>query len=177
MPEFESAEQAQAILEELMGVYNAVIAGGRRMLSQAPAFRKNTISNLDEDTVVSRWCRGFFRGYTWLEDVWGEFTPDELDEELASVLLVLSFFASRRMAEACRDETAGGKSLDGVAEIMRRTFRDAMSQYVQLGQSIYQARLRDDRPPAGAARKVGRNEPCPCGSGMKYKTCCGAPAG
>jgi preprotein translocase subunit SecA len=24
------------------------------------------------------------------------------------------------------------------------------------------------------ARKVGRNEPCPCGSGRKYKKCCGA---
>lgn len=22
-------------------------------------------------------------------------------------------------------------------------------------------------------RKVGRNEPCPCGSGKKYKNCCG----
>lgn len=26
---------------------------------------------------------------------------------------------------------------------------------------------------AGAAVKVGRNEPCPCGSGKKYKKCCG----
>ena len=25
---------------------------------------------------------------------------------------------------------------------------------------------------AGAA-KVGRNDPCPCGSGKKYKKCCG----
>jgi uncharacterized protein YecA (UPF0149 family) len=24
------------------------------------------------------------------------------------------------------------------------------------------------------APKVGRNEPCPCGSGKKYKKCCGA---
>jgi hypothetical protein len=23
------------------------------------------------------------------------------------------------------------------------------------------------------AEKVGRNEPCPCGSGKKYKKCCG----
>jgi preprotein translocase subunit SecA len=23
-------------------------------------------------------------------------------------------------------------------------------------------------------KKVGRNEPCPCGSGKKYKKCCGA---
>ncbi len=28
-------------------------------------------------------------------------------------------------------------------------------------------------PPAKAAPKPGRNEPCPCGSGKKYKHCCG----
>lgn len=26
---------------------------------------------------------------------------------------------------------------------------------------------------AGKVGKVGRNEPCPCGSGKKYKRCCG----
>ena len=33
----------------------------------------------------------------------------------------------------------------------------------------------DDRPmePYRAPQKVGRNEPCPCGSGKKYKKCCG----
>jgi SEC-C motif-containing protein len=25
-------------------------------------------------------------------------------------------------------------------------------------------------------RKIGRNDPCPCGSGKKYKKCCGAAA-
>jgi uncharacterized protein YecA (UPF0149 family) len=25
-------------------------------------------------------------------------------------------------------------------------------------------------------KKVGRNDPCPCGSGKKYKKCCGASA-
>ena len=29
------------------------------------------------------------------------------------------------------------------------------------------------RIPARAATKVGRNDPCPCGSGKKYKKCCG----
>jgi uncharacterized protein YecA (UPF0149 family) len=28
--------------------------------------------------------------------------------------------------------------------------------------------------PYRAPQKVGRNEPCPCGSGKKYKKCCGA---
>ncbi|MDR1997397.1 MAG: preprotein translocase subunit SecA [Candidatus Margulisbacteria bacterium] len=30
--------------------------------------------------------------------------------------------------------------------------------------------------PVQAAEKIGRNEPCPCGSGKKYKNCCGASA-
>ena len=28
----------------------------------------------------------------------------------------------------------------------------------------------------GRERRVGRNDPCPCGSGKKYKRCCGAGA-
>ena len=31
-----------------------------------------------------------------------------------------------------------------------------------------------NRPkPVAAEKKVGRNVPCPCGSGRKYKRCCG----
>jgi SEC-C motif-containing protein len=33
---------------------------------------------------------------------------------------------------------------------------------------------RDADPAAGQAPSAGRNEPCPCGSGRKYKRCCGA---
>ena len=29
------------------------------------------------------------------------------------------------------------------------------------------------RQPAKAEKKIGRNDPCPCGSGKKYKQCCG----
>jgi preprotein translocase subunit SecA len=28
-----------------------------------------------------------------------------------------------------------------------------------------------------ASERIGRNEPCPCGSGKKYKQCCGKPGG
>ena len=29
------------------------------------------------------------------------------------------------------------------------------------------------RTPKKASEKIGRNDPCPCGSGKKYKQCCG----
>ena len=33
------------------------------------------------------------------------------------------------------------------------------------------------RKPVRVGKKIGRNEPCPCGSGKKYKNCCGRQAG
>jgi preprotein translocase subunit SecA len=31
-----------------------------------------------------------------------------------------------------------------------------------------------EKKQAISAKKAGRNDPCPCGSGKKYKKCCGA---
>jgi tetratricopeptide (TPR) repeat protein len=45
---------------------------------------------------------------------------------------------------------------------------------VQLIERIgYFRSLERQRPAPALRRKVGRNEPCPCGSGKKYKKCCG----
>lgn len=32
----------------------------------------------------------------------------------------------------------------------------------------------ENRPQIDTTQKIGRNDPCPCGSGKKYKKCCGA---
>jgi preprotein translocase subunit SecA len=32
----------------------------------------------------------------------------------------------------------------------------------------------EKKPEPIRVHKVGRNDPCPCGSGKKYKKCCGA---
>ncbi|GAB6042316.1 YchJ family protein [Endothiovibrio diazotrophicus] len=46
------------------------------------------------------------------------------------------------------------------------------SQFVRQDGRWYYVDGRE--PPQRNAPKVGRNEPCPCGSGKKYKKCCGA---
>ncbi len=41
----------------------------------------------------------------------------------------------------------------------------------------FQAAAQSEAPkPVRAGAKIGRNDPCPCGSGKKYKKCCGAAA-
>jgi SWIM/SEC-C metal-binding protein len=42
-------------------------------------------------------------------------------------------------------------------------------------ENIADVKMLLNRPtPLRNPQKVGRNDPCPCGSGRKYKKCCGA---
>jgi SEC-C motif-containing protein len=49
------------------------------------------------------------------------------------------------------------------------------SEFSQIGGQWYFARTvrSGPAPVKSTAPKVGRNEPCPCGSGKKFKHCCG----
>jgi preprotein translocase subunit SecA len=48
-------------------------------------------------------------------------------------------------------------------------------QQTQPGKSAEQpSKAGKTQPVRRSGRKIGRNEPCPCGSGKKYKHCCGA---
>lgn len=63
---------------------------------------------------------------------------------------------------------AGGPSVE---------FEDKTPVFADLREMLRQAlaeRASDTSGPR-KVRKVGRNEPCPCGSGRKYKKCCGKP--
>jgi uncharacterized protein YecA (UPF0149 family) len=62
---------------------------------------------------------------------------------------------------------------DGAAEPAR------LAEPPRLGRARESGSGRSLRPAAAPAiaatrAKVGRNDPCPCGSGKKYKKCCGA---
>jgi len=41
------------------------------------------------------------------------------------------------------------------------------------GDSVSSGRSSDRSPLANGGAQIGPNEPCPCGSGRKYKRCCG----
>jgi uncharacterized protein len=50
----------------------------------------------------------------------------------------------------------------------------AIADFWRYGAGRHQPSNQNVRTAATGRRKVGRNEPCPCGSGKKYKRCCGA---
>jgi preprotein translocase subunit SecA len=59
-------------------------------------------------------------------------------------------------------------------EQQRREEAERLAQQQQLSHHDENALVTEDpNAPATAERKVGRNDPCPCGSGKKYKQCHG----
>ncbi|CAI2070813.1 preprotein translocase subunit SecA [Serratia marcescens] len=59
-------------------------------------------------------------------------------------------------------------------EQQRREEAERLAQHQQLSHHDDNALVTEDpNAPATAERKVGRNDPCPCGSGKKYKQCHG----
>lgn len=173
-PAFDRAEDAQGVLTDLMALYNRIassVTDERVALPAGCVFRADTLSNFDDDAPISQWSRGFVWGHQWLENAWSPYVPGDFDEQFSTMLIVLSFFSSRQIADAFLKEL-GRSDIEETAARFHQVFPAIMAEYARLGRSIQQALLPDDRAPVQP--KIGRNTPCPCGSGRKYKKCCGS---
>ncbi|MBQ2024875.1 MAG: preprotein translocase subunit SecA [Paludibacteraceae bacterium] len=67
-----------------------------------------------------------------------------------------------------------GDAVREAAPEKRQDYSKYQSQKTDIMQAGQQdTRERQKQQPVHAEKTVGRNEPCPCGSGKKYKQCCG----
>ncbi len=64
-----------------------------------------------------------------------------------------------------REESTSARPLTRRERRMYREHRGEMAAAAEAGEAL--------QPYRREGRKIGRNEPCPCGSGKKYKHCCG----
>jgi uncharacterized protein len=174
---YATLEEANAILDHIMALYNDInttILEERVVLPADCHVRSRALDNLKETAPLAQWSRGFMTGHQWLEELWEVELPEDLDQEVGTVLMTLSFFASRDLAEAFQAEgVLRTQSLGATAASLLRVFPEALAEYAHLGRSVLGA---VHAPAARAPRRVtrvGRNDPCPCGSGKKFKKCCG----
>jgi hypothetical protein len=94
------------------------------------------------------------------------------------VTFVVHRLASQ-MAAAAEAATQGGAARAVVPtripfEIFLRLFIPQMMPFVLWAGLVHFRRPKSVEPASASVVTVGRNDPCPCGSGKKYKRCCGA---
>ena len=174
VPDYSSQEEAEKITMALMEIYNELNRQEQEQQFEFPKFclpANDAMENFADDAPVANWSRGFLLGHEWLSELWDAYIPNEIDEELGSCFIVLSFFAERKLAEEyCAEAGDKGVTIETMAESVVDSIDKAAKSYANLGRAIQIA--LGPRTPFVRETKVGRNDPCPCGSGKKYKQCC-----
>ena len=182
--EFDDVAEAEAVMHARMALMNWV---SDCIWQEEPAIPEDCrpgpdpIEVLETDNPFSRWSCGFTTGHQWLEEPWSEAIAEDSEEgsALGSALVVLTFFSGRELAEVIVAE-AGSEvgSVDEAAELFHPMIEAAIHDYAAIGLEYRRTPASPSpqrrREPA-RSQKVGRNQPCPCGSGKKYKKCCGRP--
>jgi uncharacterized protein len=123
----------------------------------------------DEEKDLSLWCRGYLAG-TALDEHW------RADETAVTALFPFAVLSGK--FNLVGEEDDDGNIIEDPTPHLERCRAMLPELQLQLHQHWTDWRKEHLVPPGAAARqrtarKVGRNAKCPCGSGRKYKRCCG----
>jgi uncharacterized protein len=164
-PQFESAEQAQEIMALIMRMHNDIADAFRVGEEFGPLMLENTLESGETVVVAQGWCWGFMEGMR------SRFDAREPHLDMINELVV----PIGVLARVGDDDPELQELLDDQEKIAERT--DAIAESAAAIYD-YSRSIADGSPQPyrRQAAKVGRNDPCPCGSGKKYKKCCGAAA-
>jgi uncharacterized protein len=177
---FGSLEEAQRVIDLAMALHNRInleVLERKPVLPAGIEVRPDPMENFGPGAPLGQWAAGYGAGQLWLEQTWDERLREEpgadtLDEALGGLNAALSFFTSRELAGKWLRKMPGTPTLEQAARRVLRGLPEAMQALADIGRGLEDARLGRARAPARSS-KVGRNQPCPCGSGRKYKHCCG----
>jgi uncharacterized protein len=159
-PDFEDMAEFQLLIDLIMHHYNQILADLNHPGTYEPVF---DIDTRNDDILWELWIEGFVQAMEIAPDGW------------------------RRIAAG--DDAGCKAALKGIAKLHAIANREARLSRTKQNQWTHEApdlipiwvemlhdwRLEYDpnRPKPAVHGKVGRNDPCPCGSGKKYKKCCG----
>ena len=174
--ETDAGREAVVLLTRFCGALEAELAdGGPAMLLLYPAD-----DGEDSPSDYVPWCEAYLAGVDAAEEDWFEALgeddgeeDDEVREEIAYLderlfpLMVITGEAEAAAREHGEDWPQG--------EELETVVADCEEELAEAVGDIYRfwAAKRGVEPIRRDQPKVGRNDPCPCGSGKKFKQCCG----
>ncbi len=167
--QFDNKEHASRIMSLVIRNYNGVVhAFLDDPVSFEPVFRRGA------QWGAAEWCEGFIIGFQFADEAWkllgvaqpAWFTP----------FLRLGTGDGIAMSEKLGD---GEKWMNEIVPSIVKIHAYWKEKCGSRPKGVVRSEFRlgeqkEASPRVRGGPKIGRNDPCPCGSGKKYKKCCGA---
>ena len=162
---FDDLDEAQRFVGLVSQHWNFV----NYQLNESPAYLPLIHENEEDKYSGNDWANGFLCGINMRHDIWSELINSEEHGGSMVPIWALAYenhpdADMRPFEEPIDDEKREDLIVSAAAGVMR------MHAYYLGQRDEYMAQTETYVRPH---RKIGRNEPCPCGSGKKYKRCCG----
>lgn len=192
LPEFASIQDTQEITSALTALWNhwAETVGNDFGLPPECVLDEHGKPSLP----LQAFSQGYLHGATWVHELWDDvfaslnFPGDGEDLEDDDIMLDFPVMFGLTLENCLRFSNASGElpkdSLSiaedfmdegGNIDIAFDIFPFILEKVAIFGREMgYEAPTANFSPAAPLVNtpKVGRNDPCPCGSGKKYKKCC-----
>ena len=169
-PVFDDAAQIQSVLGTVGGLYNALSMRieqslrrleAEKVCDYRPAFQPEAGKPSRGD--ITAWVHGFWKAMSLAPADWAALIEDQRTQVLVTPFVGFMDLIKDGTFEPALDFD---DRLDEAAADIPRA--------ILLLRKIAELRAsRTSRPTPLRSTKVGRNDPCPCGSGKKFKRCCG----
>jgi uncharacterized protein len=168
-PIFEDEAQIEAVLGAVMIHYNTLLRDidrslermeADRIVDYRPLFRSGDQKPTHD--AVRAWVRGFWKAMALAPETWSALVEDERTNII--IVPFVGFFDLGTLEPHEIPDDIDDR-LDADAALIPRMILVLRKL----------ARIRETAgrtAPLPRRSKVGRNDPCPCGSGKKYKRCC-----
>jgi uncharacterized protein len=159
------ANEAEAA--EITAILQGLADETARQLNEGEGFDFILYGPEGEEEDLAAWAEGYLIGVDLADPPWEESAEQEDLENLLFPFLAITGQAKEMALEAGEtwmSEEEEAELLDEIREGLANHLLDVRRYWFE--KSIPPTARRD-------APKVGRNDPCPCGSGKKYKACHG----
>ncbi len=160
VPEFNDQTTPDFVIKALMDFYNDTL--NDIIKDRLTPVVLTQVIDGEEVEDFSAWCYGFIFGVTFWGDEWGD---DEENIDIMSQLLPIMYLANPEHFIEEHDAE--------LVKIMEEEIDEILPGLGVMVTMIYYFWLEHRKPQPVRAEKIGRNDPCPCGSGKKFKKCCG----
>jgi uncharacterized protein len=161
---WDSMDETENIIGLIMRYNNMKASAIQRNSKNSKPLMFERTATQNEGWHIEDWCHGFVAGINLAYDEWQPLMESEEDSSLIAPLYLFTSEVGRKNLE--QDEEFSSYTRENwevafnlvISEIHEFWLPHRDEMHVVTHQAL--------------SKKIGRNEPCICGSGKKYKNCC-----